>query len=118
MNENIGRFVAKLLEERNYKITFYRGSCYFHATHKNDCWQNIEVYCEGENIVITHDLYFSSRGRDLKESIKIITEMYNRVEEDINFVKKQLLNINSKENQEKMLKICGVPEEVIKGVLK
>lgn len=111
--ENIMKFIDQLLEEKNYKTVWHNG-CYFHAHHKDNYFKCIEVsIVENDNIVICNNISVYSNGRSLDYYIEEITQLYNETKDVIKDIEKQLLNITSKENIMKMLKLCDVPKFII-----
>lgn len=59
-----------------------------------------------------------SNGRSLDYYIEEITQLYNETKDVIKDIEKQLLNITSKENIMKMLKLCDVPKFIIDEIKK
>lgn len=106
------RFIADLLKEKGYEVQFYTQNS-FHANYKGNYWKCIEVECVDNEIKIYSNICFYSRGKNKKESIEILSKMFDETQQDIDYVNSQLDDIYSQNNVIRMCQICGVPQEII-----
>ena len=116
MHKNIIKFCENLLEERNYIIQEY-SDCSFYANNNRDCHFKIHFYVNNNDEIVMHpDITYYMRDKTLKESIDELTTLYNNVQKDIDYVKKELLDLTQKDNIIKILEICEVPKEIIEYI--